>query len=419
MPPEFLTRGRVRRLSILILLASSRIAAADFLELTQDALSLNDSQGRYHLQLSGLLDFETYVIDQPSPGLLFTDHEFLFNPRLRLFLDAQIGSNIYVFAQARADRGFDPSDEGTQVRLDEYLVRYSAGSSTRISVQAGQFATVVGNWVLRHDSWLSPFITAPFPYENLTGLWDIAAPFDATTVLHWGHVEGFDDRDYSDKILRLPIVWGPSYASGFAVFGTAGRFDFAAEIKNASLSSRPETWSITQTGFEHPTYSAHFGFRPDERWNLGFSGSAGPYLLDTAQPSLPPGRDTGDYREFVLAQDISFAWHHLQVWAEFFEARFQVPGIGNADTFSYYVEGKYKITPQLFGAVRWNHQVYGTIRNGSTRTQWGNDLERVDTALGYRFTNYLQLKLQYSLSHREADFQEGEHLFGAQLTLKF
>ena len=38
---------------------------------------------------------------------------------------------------------------------------------------------------------------------------------------------------------------------------------------------------------------------------------------------------------------------------------------------------------------------------------------------GYRFTSYLQGKLQYSLNHRDASFQEGEHLVAAQLTLKF
>jgi len=422
MPPESSSsrRSATWLTSIFLLLAAGPVATAtDFLEKARDALSLNDPQGRYHLQLSGLLDLETYFLEQPPPGLLFTDDEFLFSPRLRLFLDAQIGSSIYVFAQARADRGFDPSDEGAEVRLDEYFVRYSMGRGARVSVQAGQFATVVGNWVLRHDSWQNPFITAPFPYENLTGVWDSLAPPLPNVLLAWGHVDGFDDRDYSDKILRLPIVWGPSYASGVALSGTIDRFDFAAELKNTALSSRPESWSITQTGFDHPTYSARLGFRPDERWNLGISGSAGPYFMTVAEPSLPPGRGIGDYQELVLAQDISFAWHHLQLWAEFFLARFEVPRIGNADTFSYYLEGKYKITPQLFAALRWNQQLYGTIRNGTTRTNWGNDMERIDTALGYRFTDYLQLKLQYSLSHREAEFQEGEHLFGAQLTLKF
>jgi|KBSMisStaDraftv2_1062788.scaffolds.fasta_scaffold15966_3 hypothetical protein len=404
----------------ILLAASSGIAKAfDLLEQTQDALSLNDPKGRYHLQLSGLLDLETYIIDQPASGLLFTDDEFLFNPRLRLFLDAQFGSNIYVFAQVRADRGFDPSDKGAQLRLDEYLFRYFTSGSTRLSVQAGQFATVIGNWVPRHDSWQDAFITAPFPYENLTGVWDVYTPGNARTLLEWGHVDGYDGGDYSDKILRLPIVWGPSYASGFAISGTAGRFDFAAEVTNTALAARPESWRVTQTGFENPTYSVHVAFRPDERWNFGLSGSGGPYLTDAAEPSLPPGRDIGDYHELVVAQDVSFAWHHLQFWAEFFEARFEVPLVGNADTFSYYLEAKYKVTPQLFAALRWNQQLFGSIHNGTTDTQWGNNMERIDAAMGYRFTNYLQLKLQYSLSHREAEVQEGEHLLSAQLTLKF
>ena len=138
----------------------------------------------------------------------------------------------------------------------------------------------------------------------------------------------------------------------------------------------------------------------------------------TPAPTLPPGRDIGDYRELVLAQDISFAWHHLQLWAELFEARFEVPRIGNADTFAYYIEAKYKITSQLFGALRWNQQLFGTIRDEDQRAKWGNDVGRIDAALGYRFTNYLQGKIQYSFTHQDSA-QEGAHLIAAQLTLKF
>jgi len=115
----------------------------DFLEQVHEALSINDSNHQLHLQLSGLIDLETYLIDQPAPGLIYTDDDVLFNPRLTLFLDAQVGSHIYVFAQARADRGFDPSDQGAQVRLDEYFVRYSFGKDVRINFQVGQFATIV------------------------------------------------------------------------------------------------------------------------------------------------------------------------------------------------------------------------------------------------------------------------------------
>jgi hypothetical protein len=391
-------------------------ARADFLEKVHGALFLSDPDHRFYLQLSGLADLETYFIDQPAPALIDTDHNFLFNPRLTLFLDAQLGSNIYVFAQTRVDRGFDPSDDGTQIRLDEYFLRYSPARS--VNFQIGQFATVVGNWVSRHDSWQNPFINAPLPYENLTGIWDSASPEKAEDLLHWAHVRGYDDGDYSDKYLRLPIIWGPSYASGIAVSGSLGKFDYAAEMKNAALASRPESWSITQVGFEHPTFNGRVGFRPNEMWNLGFSTSAGSYLVSEAAPTVPAGRSIGDYREFVLAQDLSFAWHHLQLWAEFYEVRFQVPRVGNADTFSYYLEAKYKITPQLFGALRWNQQLFGTIRNKDDYEKWGNDIWRIDAALGYRFTDYLQGKFQYSFSHQDS-LREAENLVAAQLTVKF
>lgn len=390
-------------------------ARADFLEKTHEALSIQDPNHRFHLQLSGLFDLETYFTDQPPPALIFSDHDFFLNPRLTLFLDATLGSQVYVFAQARVDRGFDPSDDGTEIRLDEYFLRYSPARS--FNVQIGQFATVVGNWVARHDSWQNPFINAPLPYENLTGIWDSWAPEDTDELLAWGHVGEYDNGDYSDKIWRNPIIWGPSYASGVALSGSLGRFDYAVEMKNAALASRPESWSATQVGFDQPTFNGRAGFRPNEMWNIGVSASAGPYLLSEAAPSLPTGRGLGDYRELVLAQDLSFAWHHLQLWAELYEARFEVPRIGNADTLAYYLEAKYKVTAQLFAALRWNQQLFGTIRDEDHRVKWGNDIWRVDAALGYRFTNYLQGKLQYSFSQESA--QTAGHLVATQLTLKF
>jgi hypothetical protein len=412
-------RRKIDILCAAIALVLALEARADLLDRVNDALSIRDPQKRFQLQLSGLIDFEGYFIDQRAPALIQTQDKFLFNPRVSLFLDAQFAQHFYFFAQARLDRGFDPSDQGAQVRLDEYFLRYTPFQHSSISFQIGKFATVVGNWVSRHYSWDNPFINAPLPYENLTGIWDRAAPYDVDALLYWGHVGKYDTGDYSDKYLRLPVIWGPSYASGFAVSGSIDKFDYAVEMKNSALASRPESWDGTEVNFGHPTFSTRVGFRPTEMWNFGVSASAGPYLLDEAEPTLPPGRGISDYREFVLGQDASFAWHHLQLWAEFYETRFQVPRIGNADSFAYYLEGKYKITPQLFAALRWNQHVFGTVRDGNERVQWGNDAWRVDAAIGYRFTNYLQGKIQYSFTHQDTSVQIGEQLIAAQLTIKF
>jgi hypothetical protein len=412
-------RRKIDIFSAAVALVLALETRADLLDRVTDALSIRSPQSQFQLQLSGLIDFEGYFIDQRPPGLISSDDAFLFNPRLSLFLDAQWTSHWYFFGQLRIDRGFDPSDQGAQVRLDEYFLRYTPLDHPWVSFQVGKFATVVGNWAPRHYSWDNPFINAPLLYENVTGIWDSAAPSDVDTLLYWGHVGEYDSGDYSDKYLRLPIIWGPSYASGFAVLGTIDKFDYAVEVKNSALASRPKSWDVTNVGFEDPTVSSRVGFRPNEMWNFGLSTSAGPYLISQAASTLPRGRDIGDYRELLLGQDISFAWHHWQLWAEFYETRFEVPRIGNADTFAYYLEAKYKFTPQFFGALRWNQQLFGTVRDEETRVQWGNDTWRVDAAVGYRFTNYLQGKLQYSFTHEDIKVQQGEQLIAAQVTIKF
>jgi hypothetical protein len=384
----------------------------DLLDRLDTALTISAFQDKLRARLSGTLDLEIYHFDQPAPGLINSSIDTLFNPRLTLFLDTQVGSQIYFFAQSRLDRGFDPSDHGAEVRLDEYALRITPWEDGRFNLQAGTFATVVGNWVPRHLSWENPFINAPLIYENVTSIRDKSAPFSPFDFIYGLY--------FYEKYAFNPVIWGPSYASGFSVSGRLGRFDYAAEMKNASLSSRPESWHITEVGFENPTFSGRAGFRPNEAWNFGLSASEGPYFRPEAESTLPPGRDIGDYREFVLGQDASFAWRHLQLWAEFYEARFEVPRVGDADTFAYYVEAKYKFTPQLFGAIRWNQQLFGNIDNGFGQSvRWSEDLGRIDVAATYRFTPHAQLKLQYGFQHETSGLGYDNHLVAAQFTIRF
>ncbi|HXP34327.1 MAG TPA: hypothetical protein VN827_02125 [Chthoniobacterales bacterium] len=383
----------------------------DFFDRLDSALSVAAFHNNLRARLSGTIDLEAYHFEQPAPGLIDSKIDNLFNPRLTLFLDAQYGSQIYFFAQSRLDRGFDPSDRGAQVRLDEYALRITPWGDGRFTLQIGKFATVIGNWVPRHLSWENPFIDAPLVYENVTAVGDKSAPASPQ-----GFVGRFDHGKYQFN----PVIWGPNYATGAAVSGRLGQFDYAAEIKNSSLSSRPESWNATDNGFDDPSFNARVGFRPNQTWNFGVSASEGPYFRPEAEPTLPRGRDIDDYREFVLGQDISFALHHLQMWAEFYEARFEVPRVGDAETFAYYLEAKYKFTPQLFGALRWNQQIFCNIDNGAGASiRWGQDLAKIDFVAGYRFTSHTQLKLQYSFQEETTGPGNANHIFAAQFTVRF
>lgn len=402
-------------------LAGTARATDDFIDRLDDALTLNAFNDEFRARLSGTFDVEGYHLQQPAPGLIYTDSNNLFNPRLALFLDAQLGRRIYLFAQTRVDRGFDPRDGGAQVRLDEYALRFTPGNDGRLNLQVGKFATVVGNWVQRHGSWENPFVTAPLPYEDLTGIWNVVAARSVPILLAWAHVKAPAPAvEYAEMPLRSPVIWGPSYTTGAEVFGELGRVGYAFEVKNASLSSHPESWTEGEGLWAHPAMSGRLAYRPNESWDLGFSASTGPYLRPSVERTLPADHGLGDFRQIVLAQDVSFAWHHLQIWSEIFAARFAIPKVGNVDTLSYYAEAKYKFTPQFFGAVRWNQQLFSSVADGAGGSiAWGRDAWRIDLAPGYRFTPHTEAKLQYSLEHEDNASRAYTGLIALQLVVRF
>lgn len=388
--------------------AITAASAQDFLDEVDRRLTISLFQDKVRARLSGLLDLEYYHYPQPPPGLIRDDegHD-LFAPRLSLFLDAQAGPNVYFFAQARADSGFDPSDLGAQVRLDEYALRLTPWSDGRFNLQIGKFSTIIGGWIERHLSWDNPFVNAPLPYENPTLLSDLEVPLTPQSFIA---VPGFDKYEF------LPLIWGPAYTIGLSAAGRVGIFEYAAEIKNAGVSSRPETWY--DYDFRHPAIDLRLGLRPNEAWRIGFSFAEGPYLRSNAGP-LPAGSHFSDFRQILLGQDISYARGHWQFWAEFFEARFEIPRLGNADVFAYYLEAKYKITPQLFGALRWNQELFATGRVMDQPVARAHDVWRVDAALGYRFTAHSQLKLQYSVARGDFVSDSLGSTFAAQFTVRF
>lgn len=397
-------------------------AIEDFFDRVDEALTTNAWDGAFRARVSGTADLEGYRLPQPTPGLIDAEGRNLFNPRLTLFLDAQLGSQLYLFAQARADHGFDPSDENLRARLDEYALRYTPWRDGRLNLQVGKFATIVGNWVGRHGSWENPFIDAPLPYENLTGIWDSEAVRSSATLLQWSHVvPGLSPALAArERYLRIPIIWGPAYTTGLAVSGAVGKFRYSAEVKNSPISSRPLFWTRATKWWTYPSVAARLGYAPSPLWNFGVSASTASYLRPSATASVPAGYGRGDYRQDVLAADASFAWHHWQLWAELYRARFEIPRVGNADTLAGYVEAKYKFTPQLFGSVRWNRQVYGTIFDASRgHVHWGRDVWRVDVAPGYRFTPHVQLKLQYSLRNEAGVGPARSETYATQLTVRF
>lgn len=401
-------------LASLLAVVPSTAGAADILETLDERLRWTSPEGTIRSKLGGALDLEGYWVDEVPPGLVFGDDDRFFNPRLTLTLEAEVGKRFYTMLQARFDRGFDPgSRPAGDARLDEYLVRYKPFDHPGLNLQAGKFATVFGNWVQRHDSWSNPFINAPMVYENVTIQADHLVPPNADRFL--------SRRNRTDlKEIWVPVIWGPSYATGGSVFGRIGDLEYAFEIKNASLSSRPYAWDLANQGFDAPTFTGRLGYHPSTEWLVGVSASQGGYFVEEVERDLPAGSRLRDYQQTSVGMDASYAWHSLQIWGEAVASQFEVPNVGDTQTLGYFLETKYKFSARWFGALRWNQQFFDDIPNGlGGERAWDSDAWRAEAAIGYRHSRHIQTKLQYSIGKDNGPVDQGEHMVAAQVTFRF
>lgn len=402
-------------------------ARADWDEVTDGlgrALDFAAADGSARLKFSGRLDLASYYVPEPTADLLYTgpEAEVLFSPVLRLFADARLGERFRAQAQLRADRGFDPADQPVDLRLEEAAIRFTPWSERRFTVQAGQFATIFGSWARRHAAWDYPFITAPLAQENLTGLWDGTAVARASTLERWAHVAPVGDAAalVGDEDLRLPIMWGAVYGTGVAVAVGAGRWDFAAEFKNCGLSSRPDVWNDRSAeAWEEPTLAARLGWRPAMPWELGVSLARGSYLAPGAE-RLVAGSDRGDYHQTTAGLDLAYAWRHFQFWGEALAARFAVPGLGDADTLSYALETKVRVSPRWAVFARWSQQVFLPVElAGGGEARWGRDAWRLEAGPALRLAANAQLKAQVGVLHERPAAESLNPSAAVQLSVRF
>jgi hypothetical protein len=240
------------------------------------------------------------------------------------------GDEWMLHVLTRWDRGFEAgSRQDGDVRVDEAFLRWRPLGDGRLSVLVGKFATCFGNWVARHGFWDDPFLTAPLPYDNLLASNDRNAKNPSAATIA---------NRTTRKRSWVPMIWGPSYATGVSLLGSSGHWDYAIEVKNADLSSRPDSWSPWEENGEHPTVTARVGYRPDAAWAFGLSASHGNYLRTDAESTLRAGDQRSDFDHTILGADVRWSHHQFQVLGELLASRSHTTVAGNLDAFAYYLE---------------------------------------------------------------------------------
>ena len=396
------------------------VAGGDALEEAIDQLKqfhcVASPDGGFRLNSDFWLTQDFMVFDQPPPPLVQSGQYQTYWPQLNGLLAMEFGQHLSFVALGQVYRGFDPQDQSLSANLSEYFTVIRPLDTDALVVKGGTFATCYGQWVNRHFSFQNPLINAPLMYEGMTTVSDGSAGLTATP----GRGAFLGRKNKADNVPAwLPIVWGPSYTSGGQLGGTYQGFDYALELKNASLSSRPSEWQFWDKSFADPTLTGRVGWRPDAAWNLGVSGSGGSYLA--ADPKTTAAVNAWDATQTVVGADVSWAHGPLELWSEFAWSRWRIPNLEPADATSYFIEGKWKFAQQLWLAGRWNQQLYGdygTVAPGGT-TSWSNDMWRIDACVGWKIDRFVQCKVQYSYLDQQNFQQASPNLFAVQLVVEF
>ncbi len=407
-----------------------------FLERLREFQSFGTEDGQISFNADVWLTLDYMVFSTPPPGFIQTSNGQIFAPTLSGLFTLDISKHLEFVFLGLVNRGFDPTETSVQSQPAEYYAQLTPFDTPVLNFKGGKFQTAFGQWTNRHFSTQNSLINAPMMYGQMTSVTDGNAGAGIapnTTAM-------VDRKNLAPPVTKwIPIVWGPSYASGFQLNGTVGtlqQLDWAFEMKNASLSSRPQEWDLWNRGFNYPTFTGRAGFRPDAAWNIGVSGSSGSYISQAGygKYSAPhtsgkpaAGSSISDARQTVIGTDISYAHGPLELWSEFAWSQYSIPNTtstgtssGNVGAYSYFVESKWKFMPQFWLSGRWNQQLYSNVtQTNGIETPWYNNLWRADACLGFKINRFTQFKVQYSYTEEAGNVDPGQNLFAVELVIQF
>jgi hypothetical protein len=169
--------------------------------------------------------------------------------------------------------------------------------------------------------------------------------------------------------------------------------------------------------------AARIALRPTPALVLGFSAARGDYVADALREVLPDG-SSGTFHQSALGADLELSRGYWLVRAEGIWSAWDVPAVarpavdGSVWAFGIFVESRYKLSPGLFVAGRFDHLGFSRVRGESETFTWDAPLSRVETGVGYTPWRRVLVKAAYQHNWRDGGLPS-EGLFAAQVSFWF
>jgi hypothetical protein len=384
---------RLRAPSVLLLVAMAAPAVAQ----TSPAPSATTFGGRLNVSAQAAASVGTS--DEAYFDYSSYDYGLLSLFRLDGAVDLRITDRLSLLGDLRV---LASTENGHWlVRPYALFARVRPWRARAFDIQAGLIPPVFGAFSRRAYPTDNPLIGYPLAYQYLTSLRADALPATTADLLRMrgrGWLASYPVGNLSPQ-QGLPLVDAIRYPAGVEVHaGVLQPFEASAAWTSGALSTPGYT-----SGNGGTQVSGRVAVRPAFGLVLGVSGSLGTFVSRSLVDALA-SRAGGDQR--AVGFDGEYSRGHVLVRTEGILSEWRLPSVGpsappSLRAFGGFVEGRYRITPGLYAAARFDDLGFSDVPGPAGPTPWDSPVRRTELGGGYSLWRKALIKVVWQRNHRE------------------
>jgi hypothetical protein len=402
------TGAKVLSCLVLALVLSARAATAQVLP--EEPISIAGGHVVFGAEVTG-----TFAPDDPG-FFNYTSYEFSALRNFRIAVSAEVRANdhVQVLGEVRFDQGRVLEAYGLFVRVRPWPQR-------RFDIQAGRVPPTFGAMTRTTYGSSNLLIGQPLAYQYLTSIRPDALPGTVDDLLRMrgrGWSSSFTVGDPAPAP-GLPIVNTSEWDTGVQVHGVNGIVEWTGAVTAGSLSD-PRFHDNNRSR----QFAARGVVRPLASTAIGVSAARGAWVNRSLEEELA-GAGSDASQQVGLGADIEYSAGAFLVRGEAIRSTWHMPAIESLDlreplvAISTLIEGRYKIMPGLYLAMRGDRLDFSKVRGRAGLVEWDSQVWRFETGLGYSITRNIMVKGAWQKNGRDGGRVRHDELFGAQVLYWF
>lgn len=336
------------------------------------------------------------------------DESLLRMVRAGLSTAVRLTDRLSALADFRTENAHAPRPYGLYVRFKPFEAR-------DFDLQAGRIPTAFGAFPRRAYSTDNLLISYPLAYQYLTSLRPDAVPATADDLIRMrgrGWLSSFPIGEQAPAA-GLPLVNALRWDTGVQIHAGSSWLEGAAAMTTGSLSN-----PLVLDDNRGRNLSGRLMVKPATGLNIGISAARAPYA--TSDAASAAHATDARFTQTAFGIDAEYSRDHYLVRVESVMSRYNLPTItSRLRATGTMLEGRYKITPRLHAAARFDHLAFSRIRGSTLFTTWEAPVTRWEVGTGYSLQRNTQVRLSFQRNTREGGRVQRLSAAAAQLLYWF